>query len=327
MNIIEIRDYLQQNYPNIGKIKKIDFLEHNNINSINYKICSHKSTYLLRNFTDGSQYKKINQMCKILDYCVKHKAKVHKPIQNSKNHFVDYKNKFYLTKFYEGTFFNGSKKELLDIAHQLAFLHKILSKNVIPYNFRINQKFYQIIQSTELQNVLKIIHDKKTLNNFDYKILKNFDYLQQILDDFKKLSTSQKLPKLSKQLIHHDLHPKNVIFSGSKVVVIIDFNTMRKGEILDDLAFTSYRFSSYNSKTISSTKKNIQIFLNKYLEYNPVDVISENLLNFYFIQKMLGRLSLIIRKNYFSKNDLWTFDFENHLHALKLAHESKIFKI
>ena len=57
-----IAKYLKKNYLNLGAIKKIELLEHNNINSTNYLISTDKGKYVLRNFTDGSRSKKIEKI-------------------------------------------------------------------------------------------------------------------------------------------------------------------------------------------------------------------------------------------------------------------------
>ena len=49
-NINKIENFLSF-YPSIGKIKKIEFMTHNNINSTNFMISTLKGKYVLRNFT------------------------------------------------------------------------------------------------------------------------------------------------------------------------------------------------------------------------------------------------------------------------------------
>ena len=317
-------EYWKKNYRHIGNIQKIERFKES-VNSTNFKIYANNSSYVLHNYTDGSTYEKINKMCAIQEFCIKHKVKVQKPIKNSKNSYIDYKKNFFLTKFYVGNTFKGKKNELLNIAKELAALHKILYINKIPFNFRLNHNNYRILTSRELQKVTKIIHQKKTITKLDKLILNHIDFFQKILNDYKMLTFSIKILNLPKQLIHHDLHPKNVIFVNDKVSAIIDFSNMRKGNVLEDISFVSYRFSSYKTTKISESKKNISLFLQKYLEFNPIKSISDDLLQYFLLQKILARLSLIIRKNYFSCSDIWAFDFDNHLRMLKHASNSKIF--
>ncbi len=93
----QLLEFLQQNYPKIRTIKKITQIEHKNINSINYLIVSTKTNYVLRNYIDNSNSKKIENVCRILNYCIQKNAKVSKSIKNKNNLFVNQKNKLYLT--------------------------------------------------------------------------------------------------------------------------------------------------------------------------------------------------------------------------------------
>ena len=49
--------YIRRNYPNLGKVKSIKMMEHDNINSTNFLVITSKGKYVLRNFTDGSKPK------------------------------------------------------------------------------------------------------------------------------------------------------------------------------------------------------------------------------------------------------------------------------
>lgn len=316
--IKEIQNFIEQFYPQIGKINEVRFLEHKNINSKNYLIFTKNSQFVLHEIIDSSKRKKIDSMCKIFSYCHKNHVKVPEPIKNKKNSFVY--NKRYLTKHYDGIHFLGKKHEIKEIAKHLALLHKTLNNNTIPYDFCIFQKLYSILQEKEIDSILKIINKKQSITSFDKDFFKNSNYL-------KKISAELNEPKFfdnKKQLIHNDLHPQNVIFSKRKLSVILDFGGMKKGNILEDIGFTSYRFASNYSSNVPDIREKIQFFIKNYLDINEI-YIDYKTLQFLFIKKMLSRLSLISKLHYFSKFYLWDFDFKNHIRYLKHAESNHVF--
>ncbi len=320
----ETENFLKVNYSHLKKIHNIQLLDHNNINSINYLISTKTSKFVLHKITDGSQSEKINSMCNILNYCSKNNAKVPKPITNNQNTYS--KNSIYLTKYYEGNLFSGTKQEFKETAKEFAILHKTLSHNSIPYNFRIFQNSYKILQNDEIKLILKIIKNKKSTTPFDRLFLNNKDFIVKIIFEHKKLENENKsFERNSKQLIHNDLHPKNIIYHNRRVSVILDFGSMRKGNILEDIAFTSYRFSTHNTKKISDIKNNIVFFINEYLNHNELSIINSKRLEYFFIKKILNRLSFILKMNYFSNSFIWNSDFIKHIRFLQHGHNSKIF--
>ena len=124
--------------------------------------------------------------------------------------------------------------------------------------------------------------------------------------------------KSQKQLIHSDLHPKNVIFNKGRVSAIIDFNSLKIGRIEEDLAFASYRFSAYKKRDPQQVIDSITDFIEIYRKYNPINKERIKLTCYFFRHITLQRLCYIIRMHYFEKSDLWISDFNKHLNLLKL---------
>ena len=254
----EIREF-SENYKNLGKILSAKILEPNNINSNNYVIITNKGKYVLRKTINDYDPKRLLQMCKVLNFLSENKIKVPHPIKNQKNIFFDSNKKFYLTKFYEGKFFQGTNNEIKDIAKNLALLHKILKKNKIKYNFKPHSKYFKILTINELKKIQKIIKNNKHVDSFDEKVSKNMDYLMEQSKIDSKYSNTLKKLHVKKQLIHGDLHPKNAIFSKNRVAVILDFNSMTNGLRIEDVAFASFRFAS----SYSNDPKKIMNFMEK----------------------------------------------------------------
>lgn len=323
-NITKEIKQLSENYTNLGKVKTITILEPGNINSINYKIITSKGKYVIRKTLQDYDPKRLLQMCKILNFLNKNKIKVPHPIKNKKNRYFEISQKIYLTQFYEGKFFQGKNKELKDIAKNLAILHKNLEKNKIKYNYDPNSKFFKIITIKELKTIQRIIRNKKNVDLFDKKTSKNIDYLiKQVTMDYKKSNFIKKL-NIKKQLIHGDLHPKNVIFSNNKVKVVLDFNSMRNGFKIEDIMFSSFRFGSFYNSNPKKILNSLEIFLQTYLLYNNLDTMElEN--SHYFLKHMiLSRISFLLKKRYFSNSNLWKKDFTKHLNSLKIAEKMNI---
>jgi len=307
-------------YPFLGLIRSIK-LVHKNINSINHQIISSEGKFILHNFTDGSPPAKIEKICQILDFCRKWNVKIVQPIKNKQNCFVDRKKKLFLTNFLEGKLFSGTKAEIKDVAKNIAILHKIMARNRIPYNYRTNQQYYKILTLNELQKIKSKIKNKKNKEKIDSEVGKNIDYLIQRFNNIQPFFAILKTIRI-KQLIHFDLQPSNVIFNKKEVAAIIDFNSMRMGIIMEDIAFAAFRFASSKTKNIKKITDNMEIFLNTYLQHNHVD--KKYLLHIdYFIEyTILKRMSYILRKKYQSNELSWIGDFEKNLNLLKLINKS-----
>jgi len=299
-------------------------MEHNNINSTNYLLTAGDNKYVLRHFTDGSTPEKIEKICQILIFCLENQANVVQPVKNKANCYVDRKRKLYLTKYYEGESCDETNYRtndgLQDAARNLAILHLALSRVPIKYNYRGNHSYYQHPDERELAGVETVIKHKQDKDEIDEKVLKNLDYLSESFSENALLSRSLTRANQKKQLIHHDLHPGNVIFNNNRVVAILDFNAMRKGERIEDVAFASFRFSHSEKRNVAEMKKCIKLFVDTYLLYNDIDRPLA-CLDYYLIHEILGRLSFILRKRYFTGSNVWSTDFSKNLGFLKLARE------
>lgn len=325
IKLSHINKYLNDNYPALGAIKNIELLTHNNINSTNYLVAMENEKYVLRNFTDGSKPEKMEQICRILIFCLKNQANVVQPIRNKDNYYVDKKRKMYLTRYYEGGLYNGTTHGLKDAAINLAILHLALSKAPIRYNYRGNHNYYKHLTQPELKRIETIISLKKEKDIVDKKVLENLDYLSKSFSGNAKITGILKKTGSKKQLIHHDFHPGNVILSQNRVAAILDFNAMRKGETIEDVAFASFRFSSYETNNIHEIKERIKVFVDTYLLFNDINRQQLTYSDYYFIRETLSRLSFILKKRYFANSNLWSTDFNKQVHLLKMAKKSSPF--
>ncbi len=310
--------YFTEYYPSLGSIKSIEPIRHNNIHSINFLISTAKGKYVLRNFMGGSCPAKIEKICFILDSCLKQGAKVLRPIKNKANKYVDYKRKVYLTRYYEGGLYNGSIVGLKNVAKNIALLHSALAQNLIEYKYSLNRSYYQLLTPTGLKRIEAIIIAKKNKNDFDKKVLVNINYLKERFAENKQSSVHLKKFR-QKQLIHFDLTPANIIVRNNKVVAIIDFNAMRKGDKIEDLAFASFRFSVIKASHPEKIKRRLKVFIDCYSSYSDVSKEQLNLLDCYYTKIVLGRLSYILKKRYYVGCKMWCSDFDKNINFLRLA--------
>ena len=314
----DVIEYLTTNYLRLGKIKKVSKID-SNYNSNNYLIKSSNGEYVLRNITDGSGVEKLEKICKIMNFCFKNKAKVTEPVLNKNNAYVNKEKKSYLTKFYKGSSYDGKNSSLQDLAKNIALLHKVLSKVHIEYNYRTNQKYYKILSLNEYELIKDKIAKKKVMDRYDRIVLKNLKMLIDNSTKNKKFYKKLDNLGLKNQLIHHDIHPGNVIFYKNRVSAIIDFNSMRKGMKIRDVAFASFRFASYQRKNVKEIKEKIKLFLDVYKEYNSLEENSLKYFYYFLSNEILTRINYILRKKYFFHSKSWLDDLNKNLNLLQLA--------
>lgn len=315
----KIETYLHKLYPNLGNLKEIKLLYHNNINSTNYLLNTTRGKFVLRYFTDGSPPEKVEKLCKILYFCLLNKNRVMKPIKNINEKYVDKKNKSYITKYYEGELFSGNVNQLKDAAKRLALLHITLRKNRIKYNYRLKQQYYKILTSNELKKIQRKLIKNKHKTFLDKKILKNYNYLTDSMLEHKQNYLAIKKLKFKTQLIHHDFQPDNMIFNNGKVVAIIDFNSMRMDAITKDIAFASFRFSSYENNSIDKISKKMKKFIEIYSLFCEIEDQQIENFNYFLISEFVEGLSYILRKNYHTNSEYLANDYDKYLKFLKLA--------
>jgi len=318
---INIPNYIKINYRNIGQIKTIKRLRRLNLNSINFYVKTTKGQFVLRNFIDGSEPKKIQQMCIILQSCTKKRAKVMKPIKNKHQKYVDSKSKTFLTKYYPGVHFKGTNTEIKDLSKNIAILHMILAKNRIKYNFRPSEVNYKILTQQEFQILKKKIKNKNVKSSFEFQVLKNLAFISKCS---LNILNSEIHFKAKKQLIHHDLHPGNVIFNRNKVTAILDFSSMRKGLVLEDIAFASFRFAFEYAKSPQQINRKIKLFVENYKNHNDINENQLHYIDYYFRMETLRRISFILKKKYFANSDMWSSDFQKQIKLLKLSDKFSI---
>jgi len=323
-NLIQekIKKNLILDYPQINKIKKIDILSKKG-NSEIFLIHTTNEKFVLKYFLDNSKPEKIEKICKILDYCSNF-SKVEKAIINNKKNYVNSLNNYYLTKFYTGSMPNGTLKEMKDLTFQLSQFHKSLKNINIDFNYKTNLKLSSILKKSEIQNIYSNIIKKTNQTKFDKFFIKHFSFLTSSINFDFDLCKNSNLMKYPKQLIHDDLHQENLLFKNSKLTAIIDFSTLKKGNIIDDLSFCSLRFALIKNKKIVEINKSIKLFFKYYLNYNFIPTKHLENLSFFQSHKILHGLSFLIRNHYLNNQTFWDADFAKYIYLLKIVKNNEL---
>lgn len=304
----KLSTFINNTYANLGIISSISLLNSHE-NGETYQILTNNGDFVLhRNKSDNK--KRIEKMCQILSEVHECNCKVIFPIKTKYDDFS--KNNYYLTKFEKGDFFVGTKKEFINLAKNLSLLHKNFNNQYYP--FKPNQRNYNLFQENELSIIKRKISKIKTPSKFEKLIKQNLHIIEI---EIKKNILYLDKTVIQKQIIHFDLHPRNVIFENGDVKCFLDFNSMRMGNPIQDVVFSGFRFAcqiSQNHKIISDL---MITFLDK---YNDKKISYENsYLQFILIRSILIRICFILRKYFFQSSDSWISDLENQLFYLKLA--------
>jgi len=328
MNLVkrQIFTYVEKNFPDLGKISSINQIGHNDRNSKNFRINTKNGKFVLRNFKDGSNPKRVEEICKILDECNENGLKVIKPIKNKNKKFVDEKNNLILTMYYEGIFFQNTSMQINNLGKEIALLHKQLKNKKILKNKSKKNK-YQIITERDLEKVLELIEKKKKSDKLDIKIKRDTKKIREAITISKLFKTKTKGIKIKNQLIHHDLHPKNIIFNKNKIETILDFNSLQYGQKDEDISFAGYRFVMSKTSDLQDIKKKINLFYKSYKKYNSINIKPKFLL-YSFIHETFRRISYIIRDRYFYNSNKWILDYSKQMRfldlSLKIVKENKL---
>ena len=317
MNISEILNFLQDNYSFFGKNVTIQSFNQKKSNNQNFLISSKKEKFVLHIINENISAKQIEKICKILQFCNDDGARVQSLIKNSKGKFGNEKFLAYLTRYTVGKQSSGKNLELINLAKHLAKLHSVFAKCKIPYHYRMNQSFYQILTKQDIKQIKNIINKKSQKDKFDKNVLKNLNLLSNVITKLYRFNL--KLKPISKQLIHFDLHPDNVLFQNDDVIAFLDFNSIRKGIIWEDVAFSSFRFALLSKKhqRISHLMK---IFVKCYQEYSNSNIKFSELNNFLLL-RILKSISYILKKRYFSNEKIWIQELEKYLRFLYIANK------
>ena len=146
------------------------------------------------------------------------------------------------------------------------------------------------------------------------QLVKNISFIE---NQITKCSTTPKNNSFKKQLIHFDLHPNNVLFINKSVKLFLDFNSMRKGYLIEDVLFCGFRFGYQISSNPKIIHNLLHLFLKKY--FNKKIIYTNKDLNYFLSRFILYRICFILRNHFFSNsinmcfNGFWYVREINHI--------------
>ncbi|MCL2804316.1 MAG: phosphotransferase [Treponema sp.] len=140
--------------------------------------------------------------------------------------------------------------------------------------------FHSIIREKEKYNLKNMDITENIINNVYNTILNNktiidFNFISMLIDDFKHnfISLYNDLPK---QIIHKDIHTKNILFKNGKISGIIDLELLTYGIRIYDVCYCSANILCDKIDDNININKWFKIFYQIIKAYNSIIKITEN---------------------------------------------------
>ena len=224
--------------------------------------------YIVKDYSNACSLDILNQMLNYLYKLKEFGVRVSFPIRklhSNEFHFSN-NNRYYVVFVYvEGS--TCTTRQYKKIASSLKIYHKTASSNLFPS-----------LISTEKK--LQAAKDLFLCFNND-----NYSIKQEILSCKTNLfKIVDKYISCSETIIHGDSILENMILSNNNIY-LIDFDSMRRGDALEDVANTILSFMYFGSKNFEIQPERAQLieaFINCYFDNTPPDHIKEKL--HYYIQ-------------------------------------------
>lgn len=205
ISFIKTHDFFKKKY-----IKNIMLVKNQGLCNTNYIVKTKKQSYVLRFFHSN---KSVN-ISREFEYKVQKEA--FRKNLTAKPYYFDKKNGLLISNYLKGKHKNKLKsKELKTLIKKVKKVHKLKMKSK-TYDFNIDLNHYK-----------NSLHDKKS-----QKLIKKLKKKLKKLRNFKK----------NLALCHHDLNPKNIIFSD-KNIYLIDWEYAGINDIFFDLATICIEFN------------------------------------------------------------------------------------
>lgn len=255
-------------YFDLGKINKLSSLATSG--NIAYRIRSSKGDYFLRLSPSGPRSRSKNELLaeiELLDYLGKKKFPIDLPLESKDGvRLITWQDHFgYLRKFSEGRErLNPTLREVETFGEVLGQFHKLIkgykTKNRRDHTWEPAgfKKYFNIKKSLILESNFK---ERET-------------FVKIFSQELSKLKFPSTLPS---GMIHEDLGKRHVLWSGKKIVALIDFDRTYYGKIILDLgqAIRGWCFVK-NSKAWS--RENFEALLKGYKKNYKLSPLEEKYL-------------------------------------------------
>jgi Ser/Thr protein kinase RdoA (MazF antagonist) len=288
-------------FYDIGEYRNAEKLGGGYVN-INFKLTTDDGIYFFRIYKHLTNIKKVEHVNEFLLELSKKGFPVAKPIltRDNKTQLEIDKVIVSISEFIEGEPYDFSEKQFINSAKLLAKFHKETSK------MSVSKEHAKILTGCELDYIQHVWTGKDSIESklskkpdktdFDKlllkAILKNKEHLVFLKKDIPHVRKKKNL-----SIIHGDIWHGNMIFHGSEVAALIDFDQPKIGSIEYDLVKGVHMFINRHKSPGSDLKK-LKRFLKAYKEvFGRIDIEEKEILAFWR-QAYLTRLSFFIKRGY-----------------------------
>jgi len=258
-------------------------------------------------------------------YCGERGILVPRPVPTSSGTVYSLgENIFCLYNFIEGEHFDGSQRELRNIAVEIAKLHWALKGN--PYEDEIKRIRGRSVKhdSVLLEEAIKKARESGGRTEFDSYVLSILDEIGEHV----RAITATNLEKLPSQTIHNDLQPHNALFDGDtqEVRATVDFDSLCYAQRVRDVGFAMHRFArTYGERTERKNgigedmKERARIFIDTYSDSNTLTDEEITALPLIIQENALQRIIGTLIDHYLKHDTSWDFDLRKQVITLREA--------
>ncbi|HEY5600912.1 MAG TPA: phosphotransferase [Patescibacteria group bacterium] len=291
--------------------------------SNNFRVALGNKNYLLKesHINDPQTQKLVNDFITLLAENGMPVASI--ILTNSGESFYSQARAFCLYDFIDGERFDGSQKELKEVAKKLAWFHKFTLEN--PLIDQVKLKGTLIGHDWQLlESLIPLVKLRAGNSEFEKKVADSIDLVLEISNTVRIANLDQ----LPFQVIHRDVHPHNLLFDKSfhDLLAFLDFDPIVYSQRLRDLVFAMHRLSrTFGEQTERKNDLGIDIrvrareFLKSYLEVNPLTDLELSKIVAMIRDEELKRFIDTINGYYLKNDRTWDFDLEKHLTCLQEA--------
>ena len=245
------------------------------------------------------------------------------PTVDGKTHFKDKRTGFTYSvyEYIDGEHFDGSRIELLEAASNIATLHRALA--ALPISQEVDdtkEPFFHHNRELLLELLEKF--NRPVFQPLIGKLSLTIEEIKEI-----SLEVSRQLPtNLHQQVIHHDLHPHNMLFdrNESTPLAILDFEQIVRSQLLRDIALGMHRFARTHGFLTerqhdigASLKNRAESFLDQYNKIRPHNNQELKWLITILRDECLDRVTIVLSKFVDKPSPQLTAELKKQLTLLK----------
>jgi Ser/Thr protein kinase RdoA (MazF antagonist) len=313
--------------PNV--IQSVGAIE---LNSRNFKITTDKGSYLLKLVPTTKVRSEALAIAKLQIWSRGQGFPVEPPIYSQKDSifmlprfesdWLDGPHRGSLFRFIEGSYFSGDAKSIVPVADLIGRFFKSLKAS--PFAEADFSRRYYLTQDDHrvFSHVVKNQDVSTTWFSAQIsELLKEYwatiEPLWSVLSEKK-----QRVFESPQQLVHMDLHPHNLLFTGTSPVAIIDFDSIAVAPLGIAYAFAAYKLLRQCVVKEKLCEKNeikdlAARFNNAFVDAFPESESQVNNVAIFAKAEILRRLIIVFRLNLDHRDATWNSVVPMHIAALK----------